>query len=52
VHYFVEKSGESETTVTKLSEEERVTAIARMLSGSTLSDAAIKNAQALLSEES
>lgn len=51
-HYFVEKSGESETTVTRLNEEERVTAIARMLSGSTLSDAAIKNAQALLSEES
>ena len=51
-HYFVEKSGESETTVTKLTAEERVTAIARMLSGSTLSDAAIKNAQALLSEES
>lgn len=51
-HYFVEKSGESETTVTKLNAEERVTAIARMLSGSTLSDAAIKNAQALLSEES
>ena len=51
-HYFVEKSGESETTVTMLNTEERVTAIARMLSGSTLSDAAIKNAQALLSEES
>lgn len=51
-HYFVEKSGESETTVTPLNEEERITAIARMLSGSTLSDAAIKNAQALLSEES
>jgi DNA repair protein RecN (Recombination protein N) len=51
-HYFVEKSGESETTVTQLNEEERVTAIARMLSGSTLSDAAIQNAQALLSEES
>ena len=51
-HYFVEKSGESETTVTQLNEEERITAIARMLSGSTLSDAAIKNAQALLSEES
>ena len=51
-HYFVEKSGESETTVTKLTAEERVTAIARMLSGSTLSDAAIKNAQSLLSEES
>ena len=51
-HYFVEKSGESETTVTQLTTQERVTAIARMLSGSTLSDAAIKNAQALLSEES
>jgi DNA repair protein RecN (Recombination protein N) len=51
-HYFVEKSGESETTVTQLNEEERVTAIARMLSGSKLSDAAIQNAQALLSEES
>jgi DNA repair protein RecN (Recombination protein N) len=51
-HYFVEKSGESETTVTQLTKEERVTAIARMLSGSTLSDAAIKNAQSLLSEES
>ena len=50
-HYFVEKSGESETTVTQLTAEERVTAIARMLSGSTLSDAAIKNAQALLSED-
>ena len=50
-HYFVEKSGESETTVTQLTTEERVTAIARMLSGSTLSDAAIKNAQALLSED-
>ncbi|MBR2491888.1 MAG: DNA repair protein RecN [Paludibacteraceae bacterium] len=50
-HYFVEKSGESETTVTQLAAEERVTAIARMLSGSTLSDAAIKNAQALLSED-
>ena len=51
-HYFVEKSGESETTVTQLNKEERVTAIARMLSGSTLSDAAIQNAQALLSEQS
>ena len=50
-HYFVEKSGESETNVTQLTAEERVTAIARMLSGSTLSDAAIKNAQALLSED-
>lgn len=50
-HYFVEKSGESETTVTQLTAEKRVTAIARMLSGSTLSDAAIKNAQALLSED-
>ena len=50
-HYFVEKSGESETTVTQLTAGERVTAIARMLSGSTLSDAAIKNAQALLSED-
>ena len=52
VHYFVEKSGDSETTVNQLTQEERITAIARMLSGSTLSDAAIKNAQALLSDES
>lgn len=50
-HYFVEKSEEGESTVSQLTQEERVIAIARMLSGSTLSDAAIKNAQALLNED-
>lgn len=36
------------TNITRLSEDERVTEIAKMLSGSTLADAAIENARALL----
>lgn len=49
-HYFVHKT-DTETTqteVTQLTEDERITAIARMLSGTNISDAAIQNAQDLL----
>ena len=49
-HYFVRKT-DTETTqteVTQLTEDERITAIARMLSGTNISDAAIQNAQDLL----
>lgn len=51
-HYLVEKSSEdgvASSTIKKLSEDQRVLEIARMLSGSSLSQAAIDNARALLS---
>lgn len=51
VHYKVyKKDNETETTshIRKLTEEERVEEIAHMLSGSTLTEAAINNAKALL----
>lgn len=51
-HYKVYKSDEAETTVTnliRLSESDRITEIARMLSGATLTDAAIQNAKVMLS---
>lgn len=50
-HYLVEKSvgeGRATSTIKKLSDEQRVLEIARMLSGSSLTDAAIENARALL----
>lgn len=52
-HYLVEKStdslfGTTTSTIKKLSEDQRVLEIARMLSGSSLSQAAIENAKALL----
>ena len=50
-HYKVyKKDNETETTshIRKLTEEERVEEIAHMLSGSTLTEAAINNAKALL----
>lgn len=49
-HYFVHKVEGEEvlTNVSLLTEEERITAIAKMLSGTTVTDAAIQNAQSLL----
>lgn len=50
-HYLVSKvfeDGKARTTVKLLSEEERVMELARMLSGSNLTDAAIQNAKELL----
>ena len=52
-HYLVSKtvdpvSSKAETTIKKLSDEQRVLEVARMLSGSVLTDAAIANAKDLL----
>lgn len=50
-HYFVYKEDTAERTLTRirpLTEEERVNELARMLSGASLTDAAIANAKALL----
>lgn len=51
-HYLVEKSvsadGRTTSSIRKLSEDERVMEVARMLSGSKISDAAIANAKELL----
>ncbi len=50
-HFFVYKEETQQGTATRikqLSEAERVTAIAQMLSGQTLTDAAVKNAKELL----
>ena len=51
-HYLVEKSvsadGRTTSSIRKLSDDERVMEVARMLSGSTISDAAIANARELL----
>ena len=49
-HYLVEKSAGEQviSTITKLSAEQRVLEIARMLSGSSLSEEALANARALL----
>ena len=52
-HYLVSKTssdGRTVSTIEKLSAEQRVLEIARMLSGASLSEAAIANAKALLSE--
>jgi len=46
-HYLVSKSGDV-TSVRSLDEAGRVQELARMLSGSTITSAAIANAQALL----
>lgn len=52
-HYLVEKgydeSGKAKTTVRLLTGEERVMEIARMLSGSVITQAAVENAKSLLS---
>jgi DNA repair protein RecN (Recombination protein N) len=52
-HYMVSKdidslSAKVVSTIERLSEEQRVLEIARMLSGSTLTDAAVANAHSLL----
>jgi DNA repair protein RecN (Recombination protein N) len=54
-HYVVTKDIDPSTskavsTIKRLSREERVMEIARMLSGSTLSEAAVANAKSLLSD--
>lgn len=51
-HYLVDKTvdgGSAVSTIKKLSDDQRVLEIARMLSGSSMSQAAIDNARALLS---
>ncbi|WP_165040257.1 DNA repair protein RecN [Dysgonomonas sp. ZJ709] len=51
IHYRVYKSDNAETTTTnliKLSNEERLEEVARMLSGATLTDAAVQNAKVML----
>ena len=54
-HYLVEKGFDSEdlatTTIRPIHGEERVMEIARMLSGSQISAAAVENAKALLSDQ-
>ena len=52
-HYVVEKSFGDEgalTTIRQVSGEERVSEIARMLSGSHVTSAAVENARSLLSD--
>lgn len=53
-HYLVSKdtdaSGKTVTTIKKLSDDQRVLEVARMLSGSKITDAAIANAKSLLEE--
>ena len=53
-HYLVSKdtdsSGRTVTTIKKLSDDQRVIEVARMLSGSKITDAAIANAKSLLEE--
>ena len=54
-HYLVSKEIDLQTstavsTITRLSDEERVLEVARMLSGSVLTDAAIANAKSLLQQ--
>lgn len=53
-HYFVYKEDTAERTLTRirpLTAEERVNEVARMLSGASLTDAAVANARALLQKE-
>ena len=49
-HYRVFKLEEEEThtMISKLGKEERIMELAKMMSGSTLTDAAINNAKALI----
>ena len=50
-HYKVEKTDTDDTTISRmrmLGHDERITAIAQLLSGSNISDAAIENAKSLL----
>lgn len=53
-HYFVYKEDTAERTLTRirrLTTEERINEVARMLSGSSLTEAAVANARALLQKE-
>ncbi len=53
-HFFVYKQDTPEHTITqikKLTEEERITEIARMLSGATLTEASLANARELLNQK-
>ena len=54
-HYLVSKEIEASTstaksTISRLSDDQRIMEVARMLSGSVLTDAAIANAKSLLEE--
>ena len=52
-HFFVEKTeakGRTRSTLRRLSEEERVEAVARLLSGETLTDAALESARELMAK--
>ncbi len=54
VHYKVYKTDNEESTVThlvQLSDAERLEEIARMLSGSTVTEAAIQNAKVMLNQK-
>lgn len=51
IHYHVYKEESDHSTITRvrlLSDEERVTEVARLLSGSTITEAAVRNARELL----
>ena len=53
-HYFVykeEEAGRTLTHIRKLDQEQRITELAHMLSGSTVTEAARENARQLLREE-
>jgi len=53
-HFVVTKTfadGKAETTIRQLSDRERINEIARMLSGATVTPAAIENAKSLLSSD-
>ena len=54
-HYLVSKEIEASTStaksnISRLSDDQRIMEVARMLSGSVLTDAAIANAKSLLEE--
>jgi len=53
MHYHVYKEEGDHSTITRvrlLTDEERVTEVARLLSGSTITEAAIRNARELLQD--
>lgn len=53
-HYFVYKTEENDSTVTRLrrlTEEERISELAQMLSGAKITDAAIENAKVMLGKK-
>ncbi|MDU1905391.1 MAG: DNA repair protein RecN [Dysgonomonas sp.] len=53
-HYYVYKADDADTTTTnlrKLSEEERISELAQMLSGSEITEAAVQNAKVMLGKK-